>query len=198
MPFMKKNVPGFMINSLRKAIFLDRDGVLNVDKNYVVDPKDLEVPNDVPANLKRLAAQGWELVVITNQSGVARGYFDLPAVNRFHDALKHEIQQRSGVELRHFYICPHHPDGKVQPYAAPCDCRKPAPGLLKQASRDLGIALEHSIIIGDKASDVDCGIQAGVTTIQIVTDQYPAHAQANYSCKNFQQATDWILQHVTS
>lgn len=140
-----------------RALFLDRDGVLNVDKGYVHKLCDLQVYCDA-AVLATLPALGFRLVVVTNQSGIGRGFFTIEDVERFNDALCGALATR-GLMLRptDFYVCPHTPE-------AGCDCRKPRPGLLLRAARELGLALSESHMVGDRASDMEAGTRAGATS----------------------------------
>ena len=150
--------------SLNKAIFLDRDGTINVEKNYLIDPADLVLLPGVGAALRRGRAAGYLLIVVTNQSGVARGYFTTTAVAKLHDHLQQELLPY-GVQIDAFYLCPHHPEHG----AGPCDCRKGEPGMLLQAAREHHIDLAASWMIGDKRSDVEAGSKAGCRSILVRT-----------------------------
>ena len=165
---MVKQVP-----QLKPAVFLDRDGVLNKDIGYVFRPADLIVLGGVVESLSKLKAMGFLLIVVTNQSGVARGKFDLGAVSLFNSHLEKEITRQGGPLIDGFYVCPHHPDGTVEAYKKHCDCRKPAPGLVLQAAEDHGIDLKKSWMIGDKDSDVLCAKNSGVKGILVQSKKYP-------------------------
>lgn len=146
---------------LRPAVFLDRDGTLNVEKDYLYRYKDWEwIPGAIPA-LRLLKKSGYRLVLITNQSGIARGYYTAGQVDRLHRRVATDLK-RNGVSMAGFYICPHGP-------AAECACRKPAPGLLTRAARELKLDLAGSFMIGDKASDVEAARRAGVTPLFVRT-----------------------------
>jgi len=132
-----------------KAVFLDRDGTLNREQSFVTSPEQLVVLPGVVDALRRLVAAGWTPVVVTSQSGIARGLYDQTALARIHDAL----QAACGGLLRGFFHCPHHPDAQG-PYGGPCPCRKPAPGMLRRASEVMGLPLEGSALIGDSARDL--------------------------------------------
>ncbi len=146
---------------MNRAVFLDRDGILNVDRGYTFQIADLVVPEGVPQALGRLKSKGFKLVVITNQSGIARGKFSMAEVEAFHSALQKEIQRLGGPVLDLFKTCPHHPEGHVAPYNVDCACRKPAIGLISDACSALDIDSKRSFMIGDKWTDILCGHRAG-------------------------------------
>lgn len=143
------------------AVFLDRDGTVIVDKHYLCDPGDVELESGAALGLMRLTALGLRLVGITNQSGIARGMFDLAAVDRVNDRVA-QLLAPHGVAIEHWYVCPHaDQDG--------CACRKPAPGMMLQAARDRGIDLASSFVIGDKLSDVELNAATGACSILVET-----------------------------
>lgn len=165
-----------MKNQKIKALFLDRDGVINVDHGYVGKVDDLEIFDDVYVSLEVAKGLGFKIFVITNQSGVARGYFKLDAVNQVHAEINRRLNSKIATSIEHFFICPHHPSGKIEPFNVVCDCRKPEPGLIQQAKDQYpDLDLESSFVIGDKASDIACGINAGVRGIQIMRGPYDKH-----------------------
>lgn len=142
-----------------KAAFLDRDGVINRDKNYVYKICDFEFMPDAVAGLRLLQTLGYALVVVTNQSGIGRGYFSEQAYQRFSDHMVSQLASE-GIELAGVYFCPHLP--QESSVAGRCRCRKPAPGMIVDAARDLDVELAQSIMIGDKSSDVEAGYAAGI------------------------------------
>ncbi len=145
----------------RPAAFLDRDGTLVVEKGYLAHPDELELLPGAVRGLTRLRDTGYLLVVVSNQAGVGRGYFPLARVYEVMGSLRRQLRGH-GLELDAVYFCPHVPD-------AGCDCRKPSPGLLRQAARNLGIALKQSVMIGDKRLDVETGHRAKALGILVRT-----------------------------
>jgi len=149
-------------------VFLDRDGTLIREKGYLHDPSAVELEEGAAEAVRRLNRAGVPVVVVTNQSGVARGLFDARAVERVHDALR-EMLAREDAHLDGVYVCPHHPEGRVAALRKACTCRKPAIGLLRQAVRDLGVQLRGSTLIGDKGSDMQCARNGGLVGILVTT-----------------------------
>ena len=149
----------------RPAAFLDRDGVLNVDHGYTFKPEDLELMPTTAAAVRRLNAAGYAVIVVTNQAGVARGYYGEDAVKAFNAHMR-EVLQAQGARIDAFYYCPHHPDGTVKELAIRCACRKPAPGMLEAAARDWPIDRSRSFLIGDKDDDVAAAEAFGIHGIK--------------------------------
>ncbi len=149
---------------MTRAVFLDKDGTLIDDVPYNVNPDRIVLAQGAADGLRRLHRAGYDLIVVSNQSGVARGYFAEEALRGVEARLR-ELLAGVGVPLAGFYYCPHHPDGTVESYARACDCRKPAPGLILQAARDHDIDLAHSWMIGDILNDVEAGRRAGCHTV---------------------------------
>jgi D-glycero-D-manno-heptose 1,7-bisphosphate phosphatase len=139
---------------MRPAVFLDRDGVLNVDHGYTFRLEDLELMPTATAAVRLLNDAGYYVIVVTNQSGVARGLYPETAVKLFNAHLQDALLA-DGARIDAFYYCPHHPDGKIKELAIRCHCRKPQPGMLEQAARDRPIDLSRSFLIGDKDHDVE-------------------------------------------
>ncbi|BBD97383.1 HAD family hydrolase [Sphingobium amiense] len=145
----------------KRAVFLDRDGTLIVERGYLSDPAGVELERLAAPSLARLQKAGWLLVLVTNQSGIARGYFSEQQAHRVNEAVA-TLLAAQGIMIDGVYICPHGPgDG--------CECRKPAPGLLLNASRDLNIDLVHSFMIGDKRSDLEAACGAGAKGMLVTT-----------------------------
>lgn len=149
-----------------RALFLDRDGTLVHPRHYPTRPDQLRLYDGIGPALADCQAAGFRLVVITNQSGLARGYFDVPALDRMHAHIAAELD-RHGVHLAGIYYCPHHPEGVIADLALSCDCRKPAPGLLLRAARELDLDLARSWFVGDILDDVEAGNRAGCRTVLV-------------------------------
>ena len=163
------------MNKKNRAVFLDRDGTINVEKNYVYRCEDFSFLPDVPMALKRFQDAGFLLVVVTNQSGVARGYYTLDDVDKLHEHMKQLLLQ-FGIVLSGIYVCPHLADGvKGGPFSLACDCRKGRPGMLLQAAEELNIELSKSYMIGDKLSDLEAGHLAGCKSILVTSVLYEGH-----------------------
>ncbi len=148
-----------------KAIFFDRDGTLNVEKHYLYKIEDFEWLGDAPQAIRWANEHGYLVIVITNQSGVARGYFTEDDVKRLHAWMNDDLM-RFSAHIDDFYYCPHLPDGSVEEYAKICDCRKPKPGLIKRACEDYNIDRNKSLLIGDADRDVECAEAAGVIGVR--------------------------------
>lgn len=147
------------------AAFLDRDGVLNKDTGYPHKPEQLEWNAGAPEAVRLLNEGGYLVFVVTNQSGVARGYFDEAAVCNFHAHMQSELQS-VGAHIDAFYYCPHHPNAAMKDYACRCRCRKPAPGMLEQAAREWPLDLSASFLIGDKDRDIEAAAAFNIRGIK--------------------------------
>lgn len=140
----------------RAAVFLDKDGTLIEDVPYNVDPNLIRLTDGALDGLRSLHDAGYLLIVVSNQSGIARGYFEEQALGAVEQRMR-RLLDAARVPLAGFYYCPHHPDGGVDAYSVECACRKPAPGLLSRAARDHGVSLGRSWMIGDILHDVEAG-----------------------------------------
>jgi D,D-heptose 1,7-bisphosphate phosphatase len=145
------------------AIFLDKDGTLLEDVPYNIDPQRMQFTNGAEAGL-RLLAKDFHLIVVSNQSGVARGYFPEASLVGVEQRLR-EMMAQCGVRLNGFYYCPHHPNAAIAAYARRCECRKPMAGMLLKAAHELDIDLHCSWLIGDILDDVEAGRRAGCGTV---------------------------------
>jgi D-glycero-D-manno-heptose 1,7-bisphosphate phosphatase len=148
------------------AVFLDRDGTLVHPRHYPSRPEELRLYTHIGSELREIQRAGFRLVVVTNQSGLARGLFSEAALRRMHDHLIDQLV-RDNVRLDAIYHCPHHPDGIVPQLAVPCQCRKPWPGMLMQAARDLDLDLQRSWMVGDILDDIEAGDRAGCRSILV-------------------------------
>ena len=144
-----------------KLCLLDRDGVLNVDKDYLHRAEDVEWIPGVREAIAWLNRQGCRVVVVTNQSGVARGYFTEEAVRELHDWMAAEVK-KSGGEIAAFYYCPHLPGAAIKQYDVKCSCRKPKPGMILQALDDFNVRPGNAFLIGNSLRDVEAAAAAGV------------------------------------
>lgn len=177
----------------RRAVFLDRDGTIIEDTGYPHRPEDLRfLPGAIDA-LRKLQAAGYLLIIVTNQSGVARGYFPESAVELFH-ALVQQRLAAAGVELTGIYYCPFHPTEGTGHYRRESSWRKPHPGMLLHAAREHGINLVASVMIGDKPSDVAAGEAAGCKTVLLPgpRDCYNEEA-ADFLAPDLCHAAAWVL-----
>ncbi len=142
-----------------RMVLLDRDGTIVVDRGYLDSAAGLEFLPGAAEGLRLLYAQGYQLAVITNQSGIGRGMFPLERLHEMNARLTTMVRE-AGARLEGIYFCPHAPEEK-------CDCRKPAPGLITQAAAELKFDPRTAVVIGDKDSDIECGLRAGAMTVLI-------------------------------
>lgn len=149
------------------AVFLDRDGTIVEDVDYLLRPDQLRLIPGAGAALRRINQAGWRAVVVTNQSVVARGMASEKDLAAVHDRLR-AMLAAEGARLDGIYYCPHHPDAGDGPYRRACDCRKPLPGLLQQAARELDLDLAASAMIGDGLRDLEAGAAAGCGMLILV------------------------------
>jgi D-glycero-D-manno-heptose 1,7-bisphosphate phosphatase len=182
---------------LRRAVFLDRDGTINEERNYLHRVEDFAFIPGVPQAIARLNRAGYLVVVVTNQSGVARGYFDLADVQVLHAHVQRQLA-KAWARVDGFYICPHHPEEGREPWRRRCDCRKGAPGLLLQAAESLRIDLARSFMVGDKPADIEAGRRAGCMPLLVLTGYGRRTAQsldpAVARFASLVEAVDFILQ----
>jgi len=175
-----------------KAVFLDRDGVINIDApGWVTRPEDLRLVPGAAEAIVRLRTAGWIPVVITNQSGIGRGVFTEDDLAAVHGRLLELLRER-GATLAGIYYCPHAPSEN-------CDCRKPAPGLVTRAAQEQGIDVPASWFVGDKPSDVECGHAAGCRAIAVLSGLETEYDAARFPdppehvCDDLSAAADFIL-----
>ena len=156
----------------RPAVFLDRDGVINQETGYVHKVDEFHFIDGVFSACREISKAGYRLIVITNQAGIARGYY---SEADFHQLTKWMLDtfRQQGIEIDDVYYCPHHPVHGVGAYRRDCDCRKPAPGMILRASKEHSLDLQHSILVGDKATDIAAGRAAGVGCCVLVQTGHP-------------------------
>ena len=172
-----------------RAVFLDRDGTLAPDVPYCSRAEDLEVFADAPEALALLQGDGFKLIVVTNQSGIARGYFTEETLAEIHRKMARLLSQE-GAEIHAIYHCPHHPDDC-------CGCRKPGTLLLQQAADDHDIDLARSFFVGDNATDIEAGRTVGCGTVLVTTG--PRHGggvtvPADFTADSLIEAARWIVR----
>jgi D,D-heptose 1,7-bisphosphate phosphatase len=180
----------------RKAVFLDKDGTIIPDVPYNVNPDFITLVDGVIEGLQLLKDEGYIFVVISNQAGVARGYFGINALKQVEQKLN-ELFSESTIEIAKYYFCPHHPAGKIPDYSFACDCRKPRPGMILQALDDLRIDANPSWMIGDILNDVEAGNRAGCRTVLIENGNETEWIQGpfrtpTFAAKTFLDAANYI------
>lgn len=148
----------------RPALFLDRDGVINVDHGYVHRPEEFEFFEGIFELVAAAKRAGYLVIVVTNQAGIGRGYYSEADFHALTDWMKARFSER-GCQIDAVYFCPYHPEHGIGQYRRDSDCRKPAPGMLLQAQREWDIDMQRSILVGDKPSDMAAGRAAGVKTL---------------------------------
>ena len=158
-----------MVDNKQKALFLDRDGVINVDHGYVGSYEDFEFVEGIFDIIHTFQNNGFLPVIVTNQSGIARGYYSEKDFHGLMEQVQKEFSARNIVNIP-VYFCPHHEQGSVAEYAIACKCRKPLPGILNQAARDLNIDLANSVLIGDSWRDIEAANAAGLTKSYFLSD----------------------------
>lgn len=185
-----------MAQHKRCAVFLDRDGTINIEKNYLHRIDDFEfIPGAIEA-IKQLQSAGYLVIVVTNQSGIARGYFSEENVNRLHEHIQQELMN-NGSRIDAFYVCPHHPEAFVDNLRRDCECRKGSPGMLLRAAEEHDIDLKRSFMIGDKLADIEAGQRAGCQAILVLTGYGRETAQTHLlpqvkKCIDICDASDYI------
>jgi len=187
-----------------KAVFLDRDGTLIEDPGYLGEPAGVKLLPGVELAVKSLRQAGYKIVVVTNQSGIARGMFTEDALESIHTEMRKQFADK-GSMLDAIYYCPYHPDGTVEKYAKESDLRKPAPGMLNKAAEQLNIDLSASWLVGDSARDIGAGQRAGCRTIRIrqpneAAERPPADQeefQADITVRNLVDAARVIMRETT-
>ncbi len=186
----------------RPAVFLDRDGTICEEVGYLSRPEQLQLIKGSAEAICLLNRANIRVVVTTNQSGVARGYFTEEDVRAVHQRLE-ALLAAQGARVDAIYYCPHHPDKGEGQYRVDCECRKPRPGMLRQAARDLPIDLSHSYVVGDKLSDIQLGREGGLHTCLVLTgygeqekeriEKGETSIKPDFVAQDLHQAVNWIL-----
>jgi D-glycero-D-manno-heptose 1,7-bisphosphate phosphatase len=187
------------------AVFLDRDGVLLEDVDLLISPEQVRILPGVPTALALLRAAGYKLIVVSNQTVVARGLASEKQVQDINGFIAAKLQETGAPAISAWFFCPHHPNATLAKYRANCDCRKPKPGMLFQAKAMHDLDLSQSFMIGDRITDIIAGSRAGCRTILVQTGKHlePPIATSDpldhsvapdYSCADLEAAANWILQ----
>lgn len=178
-----------------KVLFLDRDGVVNVDHGYLYEPEKFEFIDGVFAGCQKFQQAGFKIIIITNQSGIGRGYYTEQDFTNLSSWMVAQFA-KNDIDILHVFFCPHHPEKAKPPYLKNCDCRKPAPGMLLNAKRQYQIDMEQSIMVGDKGSDMNAAVNAGVGKKFLVTSGQHLSANdlalADKVFSNLEQLADFI------
>lgn len=148
---------------MRKAVFFDRDGTINVNYGYVYKKEQLEFVDGIPEIIKDYNEKGILVVVVSNQAGIARGLYTEREMHDFNNYMNQQLQDIYGAHIDKFYFCPHHPE-----FTGKCDCRKPSSGMFFRAAKELDIDLKNSVMYGDKESDIIAAKKAGIKTTYLV------------------------------
>lgn len=187
------------------AVFLDRDGTINVEAGYIKDLANLHLMPGAAAAIKRLNDMGVPAILATNQSGPARGYYPETWVHTLNNRVL-ELLQAEGARLDDMFYCPHLPDGTVPEYTMDCRCRKPEPGMLEDAAAKHGLDLSVSYMIGDKSTDVEVGQRAGCRTVllksgygeRVLSGEYQWKVEADFVADTLVEAIDWVVEDLAA
>lgn len=187
---------------MKKAVFIDKDGTLISNVPYNADPDKIVLEYGAIDGLRLLQKKGYALIVVSNQAGIAHGYFReedmLPVITRVE-----ELLCDAGIALDGFYYCPHHPAGKIAQYAVSCECRKPLPGMILQAAEEMGVCLPGSWMIGDILHDVEAGNRAGCQSVLLNNGHETEWEMNDYNkpecvAKDLLEAAQLIVNHSTA
>ncbi len=180
---------------MSKVVFLDRDGTINEEVNYLHRPEELKFLDGVPEAIKLLKDNGFKIIVVTNQAGVARGYYTCKDVEDLHSFMNEELE-KTGTGIDAFYYCPHHPTEGTGEYRVKCDCRKPGTGLFKRAEEDFDVDKAHSYMIGDNIIDIEAGVNYGVPSILVGTGygkKFKEEAPYDFYAETLMDAAGYII-----
>ena len=191
---------------MKPAVFLDRDGTINEQMGYINHIDRFQLLPDAAAAIKKLNEQEIPVVVVTNQSGLARGYFPESLLTAVHEKMAEQLAG-AGAHVDGIYICPHHPEAREEKFRLNCDCRKPKTGLFRQAAQELALDLAKSYVVGDRWSDLKAAHGCGSRGILVLTGygrgdyQYigpTQEIQPDFVAENLLAAVDWILADLDS
>ncbi|HDD35416.1 MAG TPA: HAD family hydrolase [Candidatus Desulfofervidus auxilii] len=185
-----------------RAVFLDRDGTINEEMGYINHSERLIILPKVPEALRLLKMHGFKIILITNQSGAAKGYFPLDFIEEINNLLQKKLKEYN-VSLDAIYYCPHHPQAVVPALKKDCFCRKPKPGLIKRAQKDFGLELKNCYVIGDRFVDIELAYNVGAKGILVMTGYgkgelkfiAPNHPlKPHFIAKDLLEAATWIIK----
>ncbi len=182
----------------RKVVFLDRDGVINEDLSFIKTPEEFKLYPFAASAIQKLNKAGFLVIVVTNQSVIARNLCTIEILRMIHDKMETELG-KEGAYIDKIYYCPHHPDEgfpeENRMFKKECECRKPKPGMVMQAEREFNIDISNSFLVGDSERDIQCGIAAGVSTVGVKTgNAVKGKTQPDQMCKNLLDAVDLIIK----
>lgn len=197
---------GSSAGSGQAAVFLDRDGTINEQMGYINHVSRFHLLPGVGRAIRALNECGLPVVVVTNQSGLARGYFPASLLDEVHQEML-RLLALEGARVDGIYVCPHHPEAKETQYRRRCSCRKPNTGLIEQAAVDLGLDPSSSFMVGDRWSDLRCGAAVGATTVLVLTGYGRGDAcyigpkqeiQPDYVAADLEEAARWIIARIAT
>ena len=188
-----------------RAVFLDRDGVLIRDVDLLTEPSDVQTLPGVAGALRRLKAAGFRLIVVTNQTVVARGLATEAQVDAINALIAEKLSAEGAPPFDRFYVCPHHPSATLSQYQIDCQCRKPRPGMLLRGAGEFDLDLRASFLVGDRITDIVAGAKAGCRTVLVQSGQHRAapiqtsdpldlSIKPDWTCADLAAAADWILE----
>lgn len=192
---------------MQPAVFLDRDGVIIEDVDLLTQPSEVRLFKDAPQAIQKLKQAGFKVVVVSNQTVVARGLATEEEVVEINNYIQTLLVQAGGNRIDTFYVCPHHPNATLPAYRVVCECRKPRPGMLLQAAQEHNLNLEASFMVGDRITDIIAGMKAGCRTIMVQTGMHEAKpietsdpldtsVRPDFVCTDLGQAATWILESI--
>lgn len=180
---------------IKKAVFIDRDGTINVDKGYINHEDLFELIPSVAQAIRQLNKNNFLVFIVSNQSGLARGFFSQEVLDKVHQRMNRLLSQKN-AHYDALYYCPHHPDGMIEEFRKDCDCRKPKTGLFKKALKDFEFDIKSSFMVGDKPSDIEFGKRCGLKTIMVLTGY--GKGEFIYRRHNWKVKPDYIADDLLS